>query len=309
MSTLIDLVQTFGLPMILLITLLQSLGLPLPAFAILVVTAAVMPPNAADIGLLILTGVLGTFMGDMVLYYAGKHYGTRVLARLCKISLSPDSCVSSSGDLLDRYGSPALTVAKFVPGLSTIAPVIAGVYHMRLRLFGFFSLIAAIIYLASAVLLGNVFRRQVSSILSTLSDYGKAGGLIILLAFGVYILFKWYQRRRLLRQFNVDRVTVEDLLALIQQENLPVILDARPVDQRVRNGFIPGSIAVDDANLSEIADRYGHNNEVIVYCSCPNEITAAKYADQLRKAGIRRIRPLLGGIDEWARSGGVVLFS
>ncbi|TWR24427.1 hypothetical protein FPZ43_18570 [Mucilaginibacter pallidiroseus] len=308
MDTLIELVHVYGLWMIFVITLLQSLGLPLPAFAILMVTAAFTPLTLTDIVALIFTGSAGSLIGDFILYSAGKRYGTRILGRLCKISISPDSCVSGSSDLFERFGSPALTLAKFIPGLSTIAPLVAGVYRMRLSVFGIFSFIAAVVYLGSAVSLGVFFRNEISSIIAALSDYGKIGGLILAAAFGLYLLAKWIKRKRLIKQFNIDRVTVSDLYELIQEQSGPVILDARPADQRTRNGFIPGSILIGDKNLNEIAERFQRHNEVIIYCSCPNELTAARYAEKLRKVGLKRIGPLLGGIDEWAKSGGRVIF-
>ena len=308
MNTLVELVQTYGLWLVFLITLLQSVGLPLPAFAVLIVTTAVTPATEANIIILILTGSLGTLAGDLILYFAGKRYGTGILGKLCKISMSPDTCVRSTGDIFERYGAPALTIVKFIPGLSTLAPVVAGVYAMRVTLFVFFSSIAALIYLGAAVTLGAVFRHQVGGLISALSDYGKMGGLFVVVLFGLYLLFKWLRRYRLIRQFETDRLTVNDLIELIDGESNPVILDARPIDQRTRNGFIPGSVPIDENSFNDIADRYAGHKEIVIYCSCPNEITAARYAEKLRKVGLKRIRPLVGGIDAWAQSGQQVTF-
>lgn len=308
MNTLVDLVQTYGLWLVFLITLLQSVGLPLPAFAVLIVTTAVTPATEANIIILILTGSLGTLAGDLILYFAGKRYGTGILGKLCKISISPDTCVRSTGDIFERYGAPALTIVKFVPGLSTLAPVVAGVYAMQMTLFVLFSSIAALIYLGAAVTLGAVFRHQVGGLISALSDYGKMGGLFVVVLFGLYLLFKWLRRYRLIRQFETDRVTVNDLIELLDGESDPVILDARPIDQRTRNGFIPGSVPIDESSFNDIADRYAQHKEIVIYCSCPNEITAARYAEKLRKVGLKRIRPLVGGIDAWAESGQRVTF-
>lgn len=308
MNTLVELVQTYGLWVVFLITLLQSVGLPLPAFTVMIVTAAVTPATTENVISLILVGSLGTLIGDFVLFFAGKRYGTGILGKLCKISMSPDTCVRSTGDLFDRYGAPALTIVKFIPGLSTLAPVVAGVYEMGVTLFAFFSSIAALIYLSAAVALGAIFRHQIDSVISALSRYGKLGGLFVLVLFGLYLLFKWLQRYRLIRQFEADRVTVNDLIELIDGKSNPVILDARPVDQRAKNGFIPGSIPVDENSLNDIADLYAGHQEIVIYCSCPNEITAARYAEKLRKVGLKRIRPLLGGIDAWAESGQEVTF-
>jgi len=309
MNTLIELVQAYGLWIIFLITLFQSIGLPLPAFAILIVTAAVTPAKAFDIISLLMTATSGSLIGDIVLYFAGKRLGTGVLGKLCRISLSPDSCVKSSGDIFNRYGPPALTVVKFVPGLSTLAPVVAGVYAMPIFSFIAFSLIAAAFYSMAAISLGVLFRHEIGSLIATLTQFGKLGVLIVIIAFAIYLFAKWLQRYLLIRQFKTDRVTVNDLLELIQERSGHIIFDARPEDQRTRNGFIPGSIPINDINLSEIASLYAAYDEIIVYCSCPNELTAAKYAQKLRRTGLKRIRPLLGGLDEWSKSGGRIAYN
>lgn len=306
MNILVELVQTYGLWMVFLITLLQGVGLPLPAFAVLIITSAVTPPTAGHIISLILTGSLGSLIGDFILYTAGKRYGTSILGKLCRISLSPDSCVRSTGDLFDRFGAPALTIVKFIPGLSTLAPVVAGVYAMATALFAIFSSIAAIIYLGAAVSLGVIFRSEIGTVISALSRYGKLGGLFVVALFGLYLLFKWLQRYRLIRQFEADRVTVNDLIELIDRKSNHVILDARPEDQRTKHGYIPGSVPIDENNFGDIAGAYANHEEVIIYCSCPNEITAARYAEKLRKIGFKRIRPLLGGLDAWVKSGAEV---
>ncbi|MCJ8211476.1 VTT domain-containing protein [Mucilaginibacter sp. RS28] len=309
MSTLIELVQAYGLGIIFLITLLQSVGLPIPAFAILIVTAAVTPIDSIHIISLTLTATSGSLIGDITLYFLGKRIGTGILGKLCRISLSPDSCVKSSGDIFNRYGPPALTVVKFIPGLSTLAPVVAGVYAMPIFSFIAFSLIAGMIYSIAAIGLGVLFRFQISSLIATLTQFGKLGILIVIISFAIYLFTKWLQRYLLIHQFKNDRVTVNDLLVLIQETSGPVIFDARPADQRIRNGFIPGSIHVSDSNLNEIANLYSAHEEIVIYCSCPNEITAAKYAKKLQKTGLKRIRPLLGGLDEWAKAGGKIAFN
>src|SRR5436190_1789559 len=116
MNTLVHLVQTHGLWLVFFITLLQSVGLPLPAFTVLIVTTAITPSTASNMMILIFVGSLGTLMGDLILYFAGKKYGTGILGKLCRISISPDSCVRNTSDIFDRYGAPALTVVKFIPG-------------------------------------------------------------------------------------------------------------------------------------------------------------------------------------------------
>lgn len=308
MNWLIHLLEIYGLWVVFIIMLLQSIGLPLPAYPFLLVAAALMQPTIYNAAFLILIGSAGTLIGDFVLFAAGRRYGTSVLGRLCKISISPDTCVSRTGNLFGRYGASVLTFVKFIPGLSTLAPVIAGAYAMPITIFSIFSSIAALIYLGLAVTLGVIFRNAIGNVVSTLQEYGRLGGLIVIVLLAFYLFLKWFQRYRLLKQFQMDRVTVEDLNALMVTEPHMIILDARPDDQRSIDGYIPGSVPIDENNLDHIVNLYSKHNEVVIYCSCPNEITAAKFAQKLRQAGFKRIRPLLGGLNEWAKSGNQIEF-
>lgn len=298
-----DLIQTYGLWAVFGAMLLESVGLPFPAYPVLLVAAAVMPPTAVDIGTVIITGTAGTLLGDFIWFAAGRRYGSRVLGTLCKISISPDSCTRSTTNLFSRYGAMSLTFVKFIPGLSTLAPVIAGANGMPLSVFSLFITIGSIIYMGIGVVIGVLFRDAIGEVIATLEKYGPLGGLIIVVLLGLYIFLKWVQRYRLIRQFHMDRVTVEDLNKLLADEIPPIILDVRPSEQRSRDGIIPGSILADPNNLNDIITRYALAKEVVIYCSCPNEITAAKFAHKLRQSGFQRIRPLLGGVDAWVQSG------
>ena len=44
-------------------------------------------------------------------------------------------------------------------------------------------------------------------------------------------------------------------------------------------------------------------DEVIVYCACPNEASAAMVAKKLMRASFKRVRPLAGGIEAWVERG------
>lgn len=308
MNLFMDLIQTYGLWAVFATMLLESIGLPLPAYPILLVAAALMPPTTIDITAIILTGTLGTLLGDFIWFFAGKRYGSRVLGTLCKISISPDSCTRSTTNLFSRYGAASLTFVKFIPGLSTLAPVIAGAYAMPLLVFSTFITIGATIYLGIGVAVGVIFRDAIGEVIATIEKYGPIGMLMIVVLLVLYLFLKWVQRYRLIRQFRMDRVTVEDLNKLLAEETRPVILDVRQSDQRLREGSIPGSILVDLTNLNEIISQYSLEKEVVIYCSCPNEITAAKFAYKLRQAGFQRIRPLLGGIEAWVQSGNELEF-
>jgi rhodanese-related sulfurtransferase len=139
--------------------------------------------------------------------------------------------------------------------------------------------------------------------LFTLTDLGKIGGLIVLAAIGLYLLTKWWRRRLFIRQLRMDRITVAELRKLIDDGQEIVILDVRPKEIRAQEGTIPGAVSAHPADIDPALKTYPRDMEIVVYCACPNEESAATAAKHLRQAGFKKIRPLLGGIDAWVRAG------
>jgi len=132
---------------------------------------------------------------------------------------------------------------------------------------------------------------------------GRVGLAAIVAAFIIYLLWKWVQRQRFIRQLKMDRMTVQELRDLLTSGEPTTIVDVRsPLSQSV-TGRIPGAITVDVTNMKLDLLEVEPTNEVVVYCACPNEESAATAAKHLRQAGFKKIRPLLGGIDAWVRAG------
>ena len=101
----------------------------------------------------------------------------------------------------------------------------------------------------------------------------------------------------------MDRISVDELVQMIEGGKHPVIFDVRPAEARAHGGMIPGAIAAHPSEIGSVLSAYPRNVEVIIYCACPNEATAAIAANHLKRAGYNKIRPLLGGIDAWAGAG------
>jgi rhodanese-related sulfurtransferase len=92
---------------------------------------------------------------------------------------------------------------------------------------------------------------------------------------------------------------VQELREVMASGRPHSVLDARAADSRAREGWIEGSLPV-----SEIAQMSAPQDaEVILYCNCPNEASAALFALQLRRRGFKRVRPLAGGLDAWMAAG------
>ena len=303
MTHLINLILEFGLALVFLNVLVEQAGLPVPAYPTLIVAGAYLAPDAASALLVLGTGVLAALVADTLWYVAGRHFGTRVLRTLCRISLSPDSCVRQTESIFDRYGAGSMLVAKFVPGFASVATAMAGAVRLPYWKFLFFDGLGAALWVGVGLGLGRLFRDAIGEALETLQSLGKYGVLLLAAALVVYIAARWWQRYLFVRQLRADRVTVHELYDMIDQQRVRAILDVRaPVAQQA-SGRIPGAHAIDLARIAESVVGVPTEGEIVVYCACPNDASAVKVAQQLQRLGFRRVRPLQGGIDAWIDAG------
>jgi rhodanese-related sulfurtransferase len=195
-----------------------------------------------------------------------------------------------------------IIAAKFVPGLSTIAPPLAGSSGASIARFGFFDGIGSLLYAGGFVLLGFLFSRQLEQVMAALSDLGgRALALVAVLA-GAYIGYKFFQRRRLLRELRAARITVAELRERLDAGENPLILDLRGSVELERDpSVIQGAVHLLVEDIEKRHREFPRDRDIVVYCSCPNEVTAARVALSLQRKGFTRVRPLLGGIDAWRK--------
>jgi rhodanese-related sulfurtransferase len=179
----------------------------------------------------------------------------------------------------------------------------AGAIRLSYPKFVAFDAVGATLWVGVGVGLGYLFRDAIGELMAKLSSLGKYGVMLVVAGFALYILFKWYRRYVFTRQLRMDRVTVDELRNLIDENKVQALVDVRSALIQAATGRIPGARAIDMKKIDEGLKGVPVDGEVILYCACPNEATAVKVAQRLRKAGFRRIRPLLGGIDAWIDAG------
>jgi membrane protein DedA with SNARE-associated domain/rhodanese-related sulfurtransferase len=306
MQLLLTLIEQYGLWLVFANVLALQLGAPVPAYPTLIVVGAVSSRGDFSAAQVVAVAVAGSLVADLAWYWAGTRFGRRVLRLMCRISLSPDSCVRQSEDLFDRWGPASLMFAKFVPGFAAIATSMAGVVRTRLATFAFFDAIGALLWSGLAVALGWVFRDAIDEVLGVLAQAGRWGlvGLASLLA--LYVTGKAAQRFRLVRSLRMARMGVDELYDMLLNDERPLIVDVRTAASR-KKGRIPGAVWIDSKAFEQslraqaLDERTGE--EVVVYCDCPNEASAAVVAKKLMRAGFTRVRPLAGGISAWVARG------
>jgi membrane protein DedA with SNARE-associated domain/rhodanese-related sulfurtransferase len=292
------------LSVVFLNVLLEQLGLPLPAMPTLIVAGALAAdrqlPALAVCGLALGACVIG----DCAWYFAGRIYGGRVMRLLCRISLTPDVCVSETQTSFERWGSKALIVAKFVPGLSLVAQPLAGATRMRLSRFVLYSGLGSTLWIAAALLVGVLLKSQIVRLLPKLADVGSAAFAILLVLFVAYLAFKWRERRRFRAAVHMARISVHDLYERMRGERAPVVVDVRSMTATtLALRRIPGALHVPVHEVGRHVEKLPRDREIVFYCTCPNEASAAQAARLLMNHGFHRVRPLHGGLDAWIAAG------
>ena len=306
MQLLLTLIEQYGLWLVFANVLALQLGLPVPAYPTLIVVGAVTARGEISLPQVIGVAVLASLIADGAWYFAGARLGRRVLRLMCRLSLSPDTCVRRTENIYERWGPPSLMVAKFVPGFAAVATSMAGVVRTPLPRFLLFDALGALLWSGAAVLLGWIFRAAIKDVLAVLDRAGRWGLVIVLVALALYIAGKAVQRYRLIHTLRMARVSVDELNAMITRDERPLIVDVRSLASQ-REGRIPGAVWIDSQDFDASMQAQGFHglvaDEVIVYCACPNEASAALVAKQLMRAGFKRVRPLAGGIEAWVERG------
>ncbi len=294
----------YGVAIVVANVLLDQIGLPVPAMPTLIVAGAI----AGDGGMMALELFIGAWLAcllpDVAWFLAGRVYGGRVMKTLCRISLNPDSCVSQTQLRFERWGPGALVVAKFVPGLAIIAPPLAGAGGMRWPRFLLLSGLSALLWVGAALGVGALLRPRLALLLPRLQHLAADTAVVLGTAVVAYIGWKWWERRRFFRALRMARISVQELYELIGAGAAPVIVDVRSATARaLEPRQVPGALAI---TLQQVAGELKHlprEREIVLYCSCPNEASAAQVARVLQAHGFQRVRPLHGGLEAWIAAG------
>ena len=284
-----------------------SLGVPIPTLAALIFVGSLMASHGSGFGValaVLAAAMLGAVIGDIVWFFAGRRYGTAVLSLICRLSLSRDSCVRRTADTFGRRGIKVLLFSRFVPGLSVIAAPLSGISGITVAKFVSYAETGAALWIATGLALGYFFAGQIGAVLATLEHFGLDLGGAAIALIALYAAISWLRRQLLLHQLRAARITPDELAALHAAGEAPAIIDARSVFELDSDPYtLPNALLLSGREVDNKLLDVPRLHSVVVFCSCPNEITAAVVAKRMHKLGFMNVRPLRGGLDAWREAG------
>jgi membrane protein DedA with SNARE-associated domain/rhodanese-related sulfurtransferase len=282
----------------------EQAGLPIPSAPLLLAIGALSGMNRMNLGLAVTIAAFAAIASDSMWYEISRQKGVRVLQLLCRISLEPDSCVRRTQDSFGRNGARLLLVAKFIPGLNAMAAPLAGIIRMGWRRFLLFDALGALIWVGAFTGIGFAFSGELERIARRAAYLGEWLLVIVLAGFACYVLWKFHKRRKFLAHLRIARITPEELKGKIDAGEDVIIVDVRhAIEFEAQPETISGALHMDAAELEEASEAIPRDREIVLFCACPNEVTAARLALLLRSHGITRIRPLAEGYEGWRRRG------
>ena len=246
----------------------EQLGLPLPSLPLLLATGALAGIGRLSFWLSLLGATTVALAADLLWYQLGRAKGIKVLQFLCKVSLEPDSCVRRTEALYERQGARALLVSKFLPGLSTVAAPLAGVFRMKPARFLIFDLAGTFLWAGSLLGAGFLFSGQIERMLMAAEHLGSGLLAILIAALAAYIVLKFVSRRRFLHELRIARITPDELKRKIDAGEEVVIVDLRhSLDFEADPETIPGAFRMDARELQAQNGRLPRDREVVLYCT------------------------------------------
>jgi membrane protein DedA with SNARE-associated domain/rhodanese-related sulfurtransferase len=298
------LLDQFGAWIVFLNTLIHEAGLPAPLTPTVLVAAAAMSDVVKQTAQLTAAIVVGSVLGNAIWFALGRKYGSRVLTRLCKLSLSPHSCVTKTGAAFGRWGSALLVVGRFIPGVSLVAPPVAGALGMTWPRFLWLSALGAALWAVPIILLGYLLKEALASILRALQDSRVSVTLLITGVVALYLAWRYIRRQQAMRIKGVPRIDPAALNAELARAAAPIIIDVRSDDAAVIPGpHIAGARFHSLNTLHTMPLEPLAGRPVVLYCACPEEASAAMGALVLQGRGHLDARALQGGIDAWVAAG------
>ena len=300
--------EHYGVLVLPALVVAEQIGVPLPAVPALLGVGALAAHGRISVPLVLAAIAVVALAADFTWYEVGRRRGAVVLAKLCRISMEPDSCLRRAKSFFAHHGARGMLVAKFVPGLTTVMPPLAGIFAVGRVRFALYDLAGVLLWAGTWLALGYFFSDAITLITARAATLGRMLGLVVVAALAAYVLVKYARRHLFLRALRMARISPEALKRRLDAGEDVTIIDLRtPLDVAATPYAIPGSRWLAADAIDAVEAETLRARELVLYCACPNEATSARVALLLRRKGITRVHPLEGGLAAWMALGFPVL--
>jgi len=248
--------------------ILESFGLPIPALPTLIAAGALAAEGRLPVFGILFLGAGAAVSADLVWFLLGRKRGRRILKTVCKVSLSPDSCVRQTEHLFERSGMRSLLFAKFIPGFSMVASPLAGAMGASVPSFLLWDGAGNLLWAGVGVGTGLLFHDAIDRVLELLSTLGLGALVVLGTALGLFILWKWRERRRFFKALALARIAADELQELLGSGRPPLIVDVRTETAlRIDPRHIPGALRMTLDEISARLDGLPRDRDIILYCT------------------------------------------
>jgi membrane protein DedA with SNARE-associated domain len=284
---------------------LEAIGLPIPAALALMIAGAAVATHVLYAPHVMFAALGAMLAGDILMFLLGRYTGCWLLGILCRVSLNPESCILRSADSFYRRGRALLVVAKFIPGINTMAPPLAGSMNMRVATFLRLDLAGAALYVGCFLSIGYLFSDALAAVMRGYEVLGHVFGRVVIAlvaAYAAFQLWRWIRARGL-----------EPVALASPAEAAHAAAAGAPIYDVRSHGYldanairIRGSRRLDPHAIHQGGVEAARDQDVYLYCTCVRQATSARVARELARAwGERsvRIRVIEGGLHAWRKAG------
>ncbi len=289
--------------------LVEQGGIPIPSVPLMVAAGTLSAAHKLHVAYALPVVMLACLISDSAWYLLGLRYGSRVVETLCKFSLEAATCVVKTQRTISKRGAVALLFAKWVPGLSTVAAPIAGQSGIPYLKFVVYDMAGTLMWAGAWLFAGRFFGDLAKRSNEFFSDLGRYALLLVAVAVISVVVVRFVRWRLFLMELRGLRLEPNQLLAMLDDATRagldpPFIVDLRhALDLEPDRLVLPGAVRIGPEELKQRRELIPRDRDVVLYCTCPSEETSAKVAMELRKLGVKRVRPLRGGLQGWKDAG------
>jgi membrane protein DedA with SNARE-associated domain len=268
MQPILQFVLHHSYTVLIVIVFAEQVGIPIPAAPYLLGIGALAANGTVSFKLSLIAAMAAALSADWIWYELGRRKGSSMLRLLCQISLEPDSCVRRTEGLFERHGAWSFLYAKFIPGLGTVAPPLAGM--LRLPLWKFLALDAAgsILWAGAFFGLGFLFVEQLEAVAGIAVRLGAGITLLLAASIAPWLGFKFYQRHRFMSHLRTTRISPEELKRRLDMGEAVTIIDLRHgLFSEMEKIKLPGALRITPEEFESRMPEIPRDREIILYCT------------------------------------------